>query len=146
MERLVANAPMYLEPWQREPVDPTVEHIVTLERRGEFPRDQMRASCSCGLDRGWGSSLAAEQDADFHRTHVRDTKVERGLDSLPIPLIERKNTEAGASFRWTCHCAHTGPWLVSEAVAALCSMLHTQDCDERRERADVTPLKRRRRP
>ena len=147
MERLVANAPSYLEPWQREPVDPTLEHIVTLERRGEFPHDRMRASCSCGLDRGWQESLlGAKQDADFHRGHVRDSKVERGLDSLPIPLIERQDRHGGPLFRWTCHCA-SGPWLVSEAVAALCSILHTQDCDERRRSADLAPSSRRpRRP
>jgi hypothetical protein len=147
MERLVANAPMYLEPWQRKPVDPSIEHIVTIEKRGESPSNQYKVTCTCGLDRGWLCWLAASQDAEYHRDHVRDTKIAQGLDTLPIPLVERELRDEGPVYRWACNCCSTrrGPWITSEVVAALGSTLHTQDCDARREQRDVVPPRTRQR-
>lgn len=141
------KTPSYLEPWQREPVDPAVEHVVTLEKKGEIAYEGMRASCSCGFDQGWQSATAASQAADWHCQLVRDTKIAHGLDSLPTPLIERKQSEIGPQFRWTCNCVDRGPWLTSEVIAALGSTLHTQACEERRRLRDARPTRRRtRRP
>jgi hypothetical protein len=146
MERLVANAPMYLEPWQREPIDPAVEHAVTIEKRADSSGERFKVTCTCGVDRGWQYWLAASQDADYHRDHVRDTKIAQGLDTLPISLVERELRDEGPMYRWVCQCStRRGQWLTSEAVAAIGSMLHTQECDDRRASQDVAARKRGRR-
>lgn len=54
-----------LEPWQYEPIDRTVLHLVSIEYREAFP--DARATCTCGLDRGWQSAAAAEDDARWHQ-------------------------------------------------------------------------------
>ncbi len=119
----------YLEPWQRVAVDPTVEHVITIEREDEQAITRRRVTCSCGLDRGWQMPMGATQDASWHRAHVMRTKHEHDLDTIPVALIERKQTPAGALFRWCCDtCPAVGAWLVSEPVAGIGSILHAQAC------------------
>lgn len=131
------KSPGYLEPWQRVPVDPNVEHIVVLE--GEAIEDpwRLRVSCCCGFQRDLQAPHGARYDANWHRGEVRRLKVERGLDSLPVPLIERKHSSPEPMFRRTCDCGDNGAWLLSEPVAALSSMLHFQECEERRKERDA---------
>ena len=127
-ERELAKTPYYLEPWQRMPVDPTIEHVVTIEIEGEqYQRHRVR--CTCGLDRGQQGPADARQDASYHADKVCRTKAKHKLDDLPVPLIERKQVPGDFVFRARCCCHFTGEWLTSEAVAALSSTLHQQECE-----------------
>lgn len=131
------KSPGYLEPWERIPVDPAAEHIVVVEHEAVETPWRQRVTCACGLDRGWQAPIVASQDAGSHREKVRQAKSEHGLDSLPVPLIERQQTAAGVQFRRICECGDNGAWLLSEPVAALSSMLHFQACEERRKERDA---------
>jgi hypothetical protein len=59
-----------LEPWQCEPIDRTIPHVVSIGRRAEYP--DARVVCTCGLDRGWQSLFASELDADWHSRHAEE--------------------------------------------------------------------------
>ena len=138
------KSPPYLEPWQRLPIDPNVEHIVVVETEAIEVPWRLRVRCSCGLDRGWQAPISAKQDADWHRDQVRRLKAEQGLGDLPVPLIERKPDAPEPMFRRICDCGDNGAWLLSEPVAALSSMLHFQECEDRRKQSAAEAEQRRR--
>jgi hypothetical protein len=121
----------YLEPWQRIPVDPTIEHVVTMELEDDQTITRRRVTCSCGLDRGWQFPLGASQDASWHCAHVERTKRERDLDDLPVALIEQRRVPV--AFRWCCEtCSARGAWLDNRSIAEVGSMLHSDACPRRR--------------
>ena len=140
MEREMGGGLLDEEPWQRQPADPTVEHVVTFERRLETAGTQERATCTCGFVRGWEFPGEVDPAARFHREAVREAKIAHGLDSLPVPLIERGVSTAGTLYRWLCTgCSKKGEWIPSEAIAAVGSTLHGRDCEvEERRRAGHT--------
>lgn len=108
--------------------DPTIDHLVTIEREDAAQRGRRRVTCACGLDAGWQTPIAAIRDAAFHRDRVLAAKRVRDLDDLPIPLVEREH-DRGSLFRWCCdRCPAVGGWVPSEAVASVGSILHVDVC------------------
>lgn len=114
---------------ERQPyvTDPTIEHLVTIEREDAAQLGRRRVTCTCGLDAGWQTPIVSLREAAFHRDRVLAAKRVRDLDEIPIPLIEREH--GGSQFRWCCdRCPAVGGWLLSEAVACLGSILHVDVC------------------
>jgi hypothetical protein len=134
---------VYIPAWERAPVDPRVEHVITIDSRSKSPTH--RVTCSCGLDRGWQSRLAPTQDAEIHRNRIEKLKAEQNVDDVPVPVIERRQCPGGApEFRWYCgpySACGKAPWLPSEQVAIVGAILHADACVHRKNRANAATRK-----
>lgn len=85
LDVLARHEYFHLEPWQREPIDPDVRHVVTVETRVPWPNG--RAACTCGLDTGWLPLWDAEQRASWHR---------RGAETFtPRETLESTTPDSG---------------------------------------------------
>ncbi len=84
----------YVEPWEREPIDPTVPHAVTIETREEFPNG--RATCTCGSDSGWLPLWDAEQRGNWHRKQAKKLVAQGSVrvgDQVVLAVGEQGGTQ-----------------------------------------------------
>jgi hypothetical protein len=152
MLREVENDPVYRPPWQHPPVDPRIEHVITIEVDRDTPLEKTRMTCTCGINRGWELSyFEAIEDAATHCKIVETAKADQAVDDLPVAMIERRISREGTpEFRSFCS-RHVGrfigkrhfadkTWLPSEQVAVVSSMMHADQCRTCRPNAKRKPV------